>query len=194
MYLFFDTETTGLPRDRSAPLSDLDNWPRLVQVAWLLYDDRENHIGGRSAIIKPLGFSIPADATKVHGITTARARREGAELAPLLRDFASAIERSRVLVAHNMSFDEKVIAAEFLRTRIKTRLLDTDRFCTMRASTEFCAIPGRHGYKWPTLSELHACLFASAPGSAHTAESDVQACARCFFELRRRKLIKLPGR
>ena len=36
---FFDTETTGLPRDWNAPLRDLDNWPRLVQLAWLLCDE-----------------------------------------------------------------------------------------------------------------------------------------------------------
>jgi len=30
MYLFFDTETTGLPRNWKAPVTDLDNWPRMV--------------------------------------------------------------------------------------------------------------------------------------------------------------------
>ncbi len=33
MYLFFDTETTGLPRNWHAPASDLANWPRLIQLA-----------------------------------------------------------------------------------------------------------------------------------------------------------------
>ena len=32
-YLFFDTETTGLPRNYKAPSSDTRNWPRLVQLA-----------------------------------------------------------------------------------------------------------------------------------------------------------------
>ena len=31
-YLFFDTETTGLPANWQAPMSDLENWPRLVQI------------------------------------------------------------------------------------------------------------------------------------------------------------------
>jgi len=35
MYLFFDTETTGLPKNWKAPIEDLNNWPRLVQLAWL---------------------------------------------------------------------------------------------------------------------------------------------------------------
>lgn len=192
MYLFFDTETTGLPRDWNAPVSDLANWPRLIQLAWLLYDKHGKRIGSRSTIIKPHGFNIPANAAAVHGITTARATREGAELAQVLIEFAFAIERSRLVVAHNMSFDEKIVAAEFLRTRLKSRLSDIERFCTMKASTGFCAIPSRYGFKWPTLSELHHRLFASIPDGAHDADSDVQVCAKCFFELKRRNIIRLP--
>ena len=33
MILVFDTETTGLPKIDNAPLSDFDNWPRMVQLA-----------------------------------------------------------------------------------------------------------------------------------------------------------------
>lgn len=32
-YLFFDTETTGLPLDHKLPSTDTANWPRLVQWA-----------------------------------------------------------------------------------------------------------------------------------------------------------------
>ena len=52
MYLFFDTETTGLPKDWKAPISDLDNWPRLVQIAWSHYDSSGNEISNNSYIIK----------------------------------------------------------------------------------------------------------------------------------------------
>jgi hypothetical protein len=38
MFLIFDTETTGLPRDYNAAITDLDNWPRMVQIAWQLHD------------------------------------------------------------------------------------------------------------------------------------------------------------
>ena len=40
MYLIFDTETTGLPHNKTAPITDLDNWPRLVQIAWQLHSDK----------------------------------------------------------------------------------------------------------------------------------------------------------
>ena len=39
MYLIFDTETTGLPQNFNAPLSDSENWPRMVQIAWQMHDE-----------------------------------------------------------------------------------------------------------------------------------------------------------
>lgn len=60
MYLFFDTETTGLPKRWNAPVTDLENWPRLVQLAWIMYDDRGNMLESRDVIVKPEGFTIPS--------------------------------------------------------------------------------------------------------------------------------------
>jgi len=73
MYLFFDTETTGIPANYRAPVSDSDNWPSLVQVAWLLADEEANEIGCAQYLLKPDGFTLPAEATEIHGITTATA-------------------------------------------------------------------------------------------------------------------------
>ncbi len=59
MFLFFfDTETTGLPQRWNAPVTDVDNWPRLVQLAWIMCDDKGNIIEERSDIIKPEGFFL----------------------------------------------------------------------------------------------------------------------------------------
>lgn len=74
MYLFFDTETTGLPKNWKAPVTDLNNWPRLVQLA---YDSNGNKISGGDFIIKPEGFSIPTESSRIHGISTERALRAG---------------------------------------------------------------------------------------------------------------------
>ena len=35
-FLFFDTETTRLPLDYSAPSTDINNWPRLIQLSWII--------------------------------------------------------------------------------------------------------------------------------------------------------------
>ncbi len=189
MYLFFDTETTGLPLNWKAPVSDLNNWPRLVQIAWHQYDDSGNMISEKDYIIKPEGFSIPGEASQVHGISTERAEREGADLKQVLEEFAGLINESSKLVAHNMSFDEKIIGAEFLRKEIKNKLSQADKICTMKSSTAYCKIPGNYGYKWPKLSELHMKLFGTDFEEAHNASVDIAACAKCFWELKNRGII-----
>jgi DNA polymerase-3 subunit epsilon len=185
MILFFDTETTGLPRNYKAPVTDLANWPRVVQIAWLLTDDAGAEITSAERIIRPDGYEIPADSARVHGITTERAFREGAPLAEVLGDARAAIDKASVLVAHNMSFDEKILGAELLRAGLSNVVESKTRLCTMQASTDFCALPGRYGYKWPSLQELYARLFQESFDGAHQALADVRACARCFVELRR---------
>jgi len=183
MYLFFDTETTGLPKNYKAPVEDLNNWPRLVQLAWLAFDNAGKEISQGNRIIRPEGFIIPEQASNVHGITTERALAEGLDLAEVLHEFSSEIKNSKLVVAHNMSFDEKIIGAEFLRKNVPHDLFDTLRLCTKEASTDYCAIPGYYGNKWPTLSELHIKLFNEDFEGAHDALVDVRACANCFFKL-----------
>src|SRR5660397_47424 len=122
MYLFFDTETTGLPRSWKAAVTDLNNWPRLVQLAYLLYDRDGNKSSGGDFIIKPEGFIIPIEASRIHGISTERAIQEGKSLLIVLREFQSLIEQVDYLVAHNMSFDEKIVGAEFLRNKMQDSL------------------------------------------------------------------------
>jgi len=191
MYLFFDTETTGLPKNRKAPVSDLNNWPRLVQIAWLQYDSSEKQISSCNHIIKPQGFTIPYDAAKVHSISTERAINEGVSLRIVLNEFSKAISQSMFLVAHNMSFDEKIVGAEFLRENIPNSLFQTSRICIMVSSTDFCQIPGSYGYKYPTLSELHFELFNTSFKETHNAAVEVRACAKCFFELKRIGVIRV---
>ena len=67
MYLVFDTETTGLPNNFNAPVSDSGNWPRMVQIAWQLHDDEGNLIENQDYIIKPEGYDIPFNASRIHG-------------------------------------------------------------------------------------------------------------------------------
>lgn len=189
MYLFFDTETTGLPLNRKAPVSDLNNWPRMVQLAWLLYDGNGNKISGKDYIIKPEGYIIPAEASKIHGITTERANAEGLNLQTVLWDFVSQVNKAEFLVAHNMKFDEKIVGAEFLRSKMPNSIASKKRICTMEKATNFCAIIGNYGYKWPTLTELHYKLFRTGFEESHNAAADIIATAKCFWELKRQGII-----
>ncbi|HBF88445.1 MAG TPA: 3'-5' exonuclease [Bacteroidales bacterium] len=185
MYLFFDTETTGLPKSWKAPVTDLNNWPRLVQLAFLLYDINGNKITEGDFIIKPEGFTIPADASKIHGISTQKALEEGHKLYTVLEQFQALINESEFLVAHNISFDEKIVGAEFLRNNMPDIDAKKRKICTMQSSTNFCAINGLYGYKWPKLSELHYKLFKTDFEEAHNASVDISVTAKCFWELKR---------
>lgn len=186
-YLFFDTETTGLPRNWQAPVEDLDNWPRLIQIAWVFYKDGAK-ISSENFIIKPENFEIPLDSSNIHGITTERARKEGVALQTALDKFQNLVEKSDFVVGHNISFDEMIVGAEFLRKNICCSLFEKQRICTKEISTDFCAIPSVNGfsnYKWPKLSELHMKLFGKDFEDSHNALADVEATAKCFWEMKK---------
>ena len=192
-YLFFDTETTGLPKSWKAPVTDLGNWPHIVQIAWALFDEAGTQLEFRDHIIKPEGFVIPESATAIHGISTDRALKEGRPAAEILKEFLGAICGAAYLVAHNMDFDEKMVRVELLRQGMPDVLqavpTPLKKICTMKSSTAYCKIPGPYGDKWPKLSELHIKLFEVDFEDQHNAASDVLCCAKCFFELRRRAVI-----
>jgi DNA polymerase III subunit epsilon len=190
MYLFFDTETTGIPKNYKAPASDARNWPRLVQIAWLLVDDAGNEQKSVEHIIKPDGFSIPADAARIHGITNEMALQKGVELKTALEQIIADFGQAKIILAHNMSFDEKILGAELLRMGYANEVEAKTRKCTMLASVEHCAIPGNYGNKWPKLQELHNKLFNAEFSGAHSALADVRACAKCYFELKRIGVMK----
>lgn len=193
MYLVFDTETTGKPKKWNLPYTNTDNWPRLVQLSWLVFNKNYEEIDRQDHIIFPEGFTIPSSVVKVHGISTARAKKEGKSLVEVLEKFAKAIEHSDYLIGHNISFDENVAGAEFVRTDIANTLFATPRICTMKQSTEHCKLPGKYGYKWPSLAELHFKLFGEKFSDAHNALADAEATARCFFKLLTLNALKLKG-
>lgn len=191
IHVFFDTETTGLPLNWGAPVSDLANWPRLVQIAWSVYENGQ-HIDAKDFIVKPEGFTIPDETARIHGITTSRALNEGVALKNVLTEFKNLVSGADVIVAHNISFDEKIIGAEFLRANIENVLALKKTVCTKEISTNFCAIMpanGRGGFKWPKLSELHLKLFGIEFKDSHNARADVDATAKCFWEMKQRNIV-----
>lgn len=193
MYLIFDTETTGLPRNYNAPITDTDNWPRLVQLSWQLHAADGKLLNQQDYIVKPEGFTIPFNSEKVHGISTDRALKEGYPLLEVLEIFHKDVEQALVLVGHNVDFDINITGAEYVRTQMPTGpLMETRKLDTKTESTDFCAIPGGKGgrYKWPTLSELHNKLFGVGFDEAHNSAFDVDATARCFFGLLKERVVK----
>lgn len=189
--MIFDTETAGIPDDYNAPHSDIENWPRMVQLAWESFDTHERRIGANSHVIRPDGFKIPKDAESVHGISTATAKRIGKPVADVLDEFLEALAESSILVAHNLNFDTGILGAEFYRVGIKRPFRHLAQICTMRETTDFCALPGPYGSKWPKLDELHHKLFKKKVTKSHDAGADTATCAKCFFELKRLGIIRI---
>jgi len=194
MFVIFDTETTGLPGSFKAPPSDIDNWPRVVQLAWEAFDTGGRKKGAQSYVVRPDGFKIPREAERVHGISTEIARRAGVPVAEVLGEFVDALGKATVVVAHNFNFDASVVGAELCRLRIRDPFRQKTRVCTMEAATEYCALPGKYGFKWPTLAGLHLKLFGEVVKETHDAAADVATCSKCFFELKRLGLIRLARR
>ncbi len=193
MYLIFDTETTGVPHNKTAPLTDLDNWPRIVQIAWQFHDGNGGLFSQHNYLIKPEGFDIPYKAEQIHGISTKRALEEGLELGKVLDIFLEDLNKTSVLVGHNIEFDINILGAELIRQSLPTeKLLSTAKVDTGLVSIEFCQLPGGPGgrMKMPRLLELHEKLFGKGFGDAHDASYDVAATARSFFGLIQQKVVK----
>ncbi|HEY5692403.1 MAG TPA: PHP domain-containing protein, partial [Cyclobacteriaceae bacterium] len=193
MYLIFDTETTGIPHNKTAPLSDLENWPRLVQLAWQLHDQYGKLLSQESHIIKPDGFDIPFKAEQIHGISTKRAQEEGIALQDVFQLFIKDLNRTKLLVGHNIEFDINIIGAEYFRQNLQPDFfLGLERLDTGIVSTEFCQLAGGIGgkLKMPRLNELHLKLFNRDIADSHDAAYDVDATARSFFGLIKERVIK----
>lgn len=192
MYLIFDTETTGLPKRWGAPISEIDNWPRCIQIAWQLHDDMGRVIEHQDYLVKPEGFNIPYDAERIHGISTELAEAEGIPLAEVLEKFNIALSKTKFIVGQNLGFDINIMGCEFYRTGVESPMnsmpiLDT---CT-EVTASLLKLPGGRGgkFKLPTLTELHQYLFNKPFAEAHNATADVEATTRCFFELIRTEVF-----
>lgn len=190
MFLFFDTETTGLPAkgQYSNPKHPLT--PKLVELAACLFDADGNELDNLVRIIKPYGFEIPVGASNVHGITTERANKEGTELQFAFEEFLNLVERSEKLVAHNTGYDKLILDRVMIDLNYEGEFnIGRPLICTKELTTPICRLPGFRGqFKWPTLQEAHLHFFSEEFASAHSALADVQACARIFFEGRKRNL------
>jgi DNA polymerase III epsilon subunit-like protein len=184
-YLFFDTETTGLlPKDCDVK-NNIDNFPRLVELAFVLLDSNLNKIYSADYIIKPEGFEIPIVCSNIHQITTEIANEKGIEIKKVLEDFQSNYDKSDCVVCHNFYFDRKIVESELFRQNIIIEMKKKLHICTMMKTIKFVGALFKNGRpnKYPTLTELYFKLFNKDFENKHNALSDVNATIECFIEL-----------
>lgn len=194
MYLFFETDTIGLPHDWGAPASDLKNWPRLIRITWMWVDRQEDVQDQQSRIFKPSGFRIPKSSTLMHGITTENAEQQGEPAAVILKDFQASFQKARYLVAHNLIPHIRGLKAEFIRAGLT---LDTEKvlsLCTMKTTTHFCALQSKDGsLREPSLQQLYQRLFRSSTPASESPFATVMVLRDCFFELQKQAVLPLPS-
>lgn len=190
-FLVFDTETNGKAKNFNAPVTNLDNWPRIAQLGWQLYDQKQNLLNEGSVLIQPDGWVIPKEKFFIdNNMSTERCQEFGIPISQALDKLLFDVTKADYLIAHNMNFDINVLGAELIRAK-KEMPKKIAQVCTMESSTNYCKIAGPYGYKWPTLTELHTKLFSKGFEGAHDALDDVKACAKSFFELVKRNVIVL---
>ena len=171
------------------PAWDLKSYEgcRVIQLAWCVYGRDGALLRRRAVYIKPDGFVVPADSTKVHGITQERLFAEGVPIRTALRDFGVELAGAGLIIGHNVRFDVSALASEAWRTGMNdlaAAIEGAPVACTMRQAKEFCGARGQYGVKFPRLAELHAKLFGAEPAVQHDALADVEATAACYFKLR----------
>lgn len=187
MILFFDTETTGFYHDRLA--LDHPDQPRLAQIAMMLTENDGTPASMASLIVNP-AMEIPEKASEVHGITTARAERLGVQEKTALGLFHFMASRADLVVAHNIKFDEGVMAC--VAARSGPEITQYVTFCTMEAASPIVNLPptermvaaGIIKPKAPKLKECIKFFFDEDLDGAHDALVDVTACARVYFHLK----------
>jgi DNA polymerase-3 subunit epsilon len=193
--IVFDTETTDLPADQNAPLSDSSKWPYIIQLSFMVFDTKTKEILEYSDHIIQLDttVNISPGSIAIHQITAQRSQAEGIPIQQALAHLADNMSEADIIVGHNILFDKRMLMVELTRNKMKNCLykngLPIPEYCTMKRTTELCKIPttnkktGEIYNKYPTLSELHNQLFCRKPRGTHNAIADVMICLRCYIML-----------
>ena len=184
MYLVFDCSAIDKPKNWKAPFSDTFAWPRLLHISWIILDKNLKPTSDKNFIVKPEGFSVNSTIEKRCKVDKQDIEANSTALSEVLHAFDYDLGEVEYVCAHNLNFNENVIAAEYLRKGINHTLFKKTRFCLMQESTFYCKLPSKTGgYKWPTLTELHSIIFSKAYAPPNNARADVIAATRCFKAL-----------
>ena len=201
--IFIDCETCGLPvsSNRNVPAKQTHNWPHIVQLSWIIQNRFGRIIKEEDYIIKPRGYIISEESTKIHGISHQTAVENGEDICTILRILRKDISKIDTIVCHNTAFDLKVLEASYYRCKIPCSIPNKKKECTMKHPKviEFCAIPftnqskypkSNRSYKWPRLEELYRKCFNMDFPNAHNSMYDTRATRECYNFLVKNSIIE----
>lgn len=195
--LAYDTETSGLPLWNEP--SEHPAQPRVVQLAAELFDDESGDVlHAMNFIIKPDGWTIPDEVAAVHGITTEIATKHGIHMRAALPLFLSLWKQCDHRVAHNESFDMRMVRIEIKRDTgfsedFSYKWKAAPAYCTQAKSSPILNLPptakmlaaGRKHAKSPNLGEAFEFFTGRKLEGAHNASVDVAACKAVYLAIKR---------
>lgn len=183
MYLIFDASANGRPRSYKAPLDDTAAWPHLMHLSWIVLGKDLKPKEDYNMLINPDSYTPTPEALKSHHIEKEDLYSSSDSIASVLQQFTSSVNQSQYLLAHNLQYNEGVIGSEYYRMSMSSPLIAAEKYCLMQEATYFCKLPGKRGYKWPSLQEMHSIMFRQGYTPAGHARADVIAASRCFIFL-----------
>lgn len=209
--LVFDVETSGLIPKQFNKRSPLVSYPYILQLSFILYDLETNTVLQKynSYVRPPSNVFINSEITKITGITNEICNTKGISIVEVLSVFYQAYSRADCIIAHNLTFDKTMIDIEIQRNKAElsvipeilfmfnplyNRINKIQLFCTMKYCKKYCNIQilnektGKTYFKFPKLSELYEKMFGVIPENLHDSSVDVEACLRCFLEIKRLNL------
>lgn len=189
--MIIDTETTGIPLtlgySRYYDYKDSEKYDtsRLVQLAWMVFDEKNNEITRKCYVIKPYGFKIPDNM--IHGISNKYAINNGYTLYYILKQFQNDLDKVDKIIAHNVNFDKHILLSEMYR-RNKTKTLNkfkTKIFeCTGELSKNICNIQLGNFIKMPKLSEAYNIIVnKQIDNKLHDAMNDCILCSEIYHKI-----------
>ena len=188
--LVFDTETSGLPKYRKQLISDTENWPFILQFAWILFDIEQNLIIEKynKLISVSDNVNIDENSIKIHNINRENCNKNGENIKDILNLFKKSLEKSELIIGHNIKFDKDIIMVECIRNNISINF-NKSEYCTMLNSKNICKLPFKNNnnynnnYKYPKLEELVEYLFQEKNKGFHDAFVDILFTLRCYVKL-----------
>jgi DNA polymerase III epsilon subunit-like protein len=167
--LVFDTETSGLPKERNPSIYDTDKWPHVMQVSYIIYNMETGEMDETyDAYIK-------------------------------LNPWVIALGKVDLCVGHNVSFDKRFILVEGIRNNIRMNfpadyctMKNSKDVCKI----DYTFSNGTKGFKFPKLMELYEHLFPGvpAPQNLHNSLADTIVTLKCYCKLAHNVNLSLESR
>jgi len=180
-FLVVDTETSGLPKKWDLPYDAKNNWPHVVQIAWIIFNAKGEELKRENHYIKNNDFKISKSAQNIHHLDSEFLKKNGKDRLHVMQRLAKDLENYQpLIIAHFVELDFHMICAEFFRTNIKSNIGQLPLFCTMKASKPYIKNPS---IKYLKLNRFYKTIFNKRPEKLHDALSDALLTAEIFFYL-----------